>query len=190
MITLSLSPSREGYREGKRDKETDEWLGALLIADNTSSPVSRGQANHYTSDLNHFKRIPQMTGTQSTGNKHMAGLKCLGESWGRSGRKLYHSQQPSNMTDPKPPLWRKWGRKECLLRCVVITEEGASPLRPRPSTQRAPFSIQCSDWKPVRALCLCARDTQGRQVGTMGIKMTQHQSSRMQALGHFRRCRC
>lgn len=164
---LSLSPSREGYRERKRDKETDEWLEALLIADNRSSPVSRGQANHYTSDLNHFKRTPQMTGTQSTGNKHMAGLKCLGESWGRPRRKLYHSQQPSNMTGPKPPLWRKWGSKECLLRCVVITE--ASPLRPRPSTQRAPFSIQCSDWKPVRALCLCARDMQGRQVGTVGI---------------------
>lgn len=70
----------------------------------------------------------------------MAGGKCLGDSWGRSRRKLSHSQQSSNMTDPKPPGWRKWGRKECLMRCVVTTEEGASPPRPQPATQRAPSS--------------------------------------------------
>lgn len=109
--------------------------------------------------MNYFKLIPQTTGTQSTGNKHMAELKCLGESRGRSRRKLYHSQQPSNMTDPKPPLWRKWGRKECLMRCVVITEEGASPPRPQPSTQRAPFfsyrALTGSQW----GLYACVQET-------------------------------
>lgn len=71
-----------------------------------------------------------MTGTQSTGNKHMAGLKCLGESWGRPRRKLYHSQQPSNMTGPKPPLWRKWGRKECSLSALwslKLPHQGPGP---------------------------------------------------------------
>lgn len=87
-----------------------------------------------------MKRTPQLTGTGSTGNRHMAGLRCFGKSRGRSRRKVYRSQQPSPVTDPKPPLWRKWGRKECLMRCVVITQEGASPPRPQPTTHRAPFS--------------------------------------------------
>ena len=116
-----LFPLTETVIGKGKEKETDDWLEAL-------------------SDLNYLKLFPQMTGMQSARNKHTAGLKCLGESRGRSRRKLHHSQQPSNMTDPKSALFRKLGRKECLMRCVVITEEGASPLRLQPSTQRAPFS--------------------------------------------------
>ena len=83
-----LFPLTETVMGKGKEKETDDWLEAL-------------------SDLNYLKLFPQMTGRQSSGNKHMAGLKCLGESWGRSRRKLYHSQQPSNMTDPKSALFRK-----------------------------------------------------------------------------------
>lgn len=115
-----------------------------------------------------MKRTPQLTGTGSPGNRHTAGLRCLGKSRGRSRRKVYRSQQPSPVTDPKPPLWRKWGRKECLMRCVVITQEGASPPRPQPTTHRAPFShsaLTGSQREPAGARCMSARDVQGHRWG-------------------------
>ena len=93
----------------------------------------------------HFRL--ELLGTYSSADRNSVSWErtrgrgeCLGDSWGRSRQKLSHSQQSSNMTDPKPPRWRKWGRKECLMRCVVTTEEGASPPRPQPTTQRAPSS--------------------------------------------------
>lgn len=83
---------------------------------------------------------PQLTGAQSAGNEHVAGGEMPRGFMGQVQTETIPPQQSSNMTDPKPPRWRKWGRKECLMRCVVTTEEGASPPRPQPTTQRAPSS--------------------------------------------------
>lgn len=81
-----------------------------------------------------------------------------------------------NMTDPKPPLWRKWGRKECLMRCVVITAEGASLPRLQPATQRAPFSHSALTGSQLET-----RREPGR--GPWVSWMTWPQSCKIQMLG-------